>query len=931
MLLLAVICFHPQATAKTLWSQGLTEEEHISLLEQVTEDRLYTIAYQIAESYMQDYPEGPFLEKAHYYKARILDDSEAPPDKTLAEYQAFLTKYPESSYTAEIHGRIGSIHIKTGHYDEAISILESTLSQHETGAFRPVWYYRLGQAWFNKAEKNRQEQTENIEEMYHKASENFIKVDPLLLPLEDQPDYHYLKGWSYQYQKNIPAAEINFQAYLKVPQSHERASLVYYQMGINAQVQTQMANAQLFFDTIVSHYQDVKVYPAAVFRAAETRYIQHETLFSSQPGSSVHQETLELFQKYLETGDLTYQAVTYCRLGQLYQVAGDPAQATASYLKYLETGQGDYLGEAYFGLARIEVQINHPSEAIHWLVKAKKLNDARFHAGSATLLSQLYQQTRQVKKKIEYLSEAVNYSWWLPDQRNYFYLELAQTYFGQNQCSDTLRVLSQSPPFENVIRKAYSGYMQGKCLLEAGKTEEGVARLESVFSLLETPEPELRKSVFALLSTVYLKRKDYPLLVSTCEKQLLPFLPDDTERSSYYLYLGKVFIQAEKMAMAHEWLTKTDQGGISDQELEAVYLKSQLYLKNKEDTAAENLLLAAVKRQISESVWSIPILFELGQFYEQRQQWPKALSWFEATTRMQAKPPFEELHKQASERFNGVRNLLVSKEINELIAQKQWAPLSRFIQTELDTSRMEPTPTIIDILASAEREQKNWEGILNAYARLPGKTLSSVTALLNQGTAAMELKQYKKAETFYLQALSQIETQDPATQIYMIKQLGLLYQNQKRHEELVKVYEKLFPSVQSPTVQIQVAYLLGVTWLNSLKDEKKGLEWLEKTDQGGTSDEEMNALLLRVSHFTDSNKSIALLEKALPRNIPEKSQWFQMLHYQLGALYYAQEKWEKSLEYFQKVAKLKPVQGYEQYHKSAVELTTELKSRLKKK
>jgi hypothetical protein len=119
--------------------------------------------------------------------------------------------------------------------------------------------------------------------------------------------------------------------------------------------------------------------------------------------------------------------------------------------------------------------------------------------------------------------------------------------------------------------------------------------------------------------------------------------------------------------------------------------------------------------------------------------------------------------------------------------------------------------------------------------------------------------------------------------------------------------------------------------LNDLKREKLGMAWMEKVDEGGTSDEELYAVLGMVSFEIQQQKlddAGGRLRKTINRDVAETSPYFPQLHFQYAEVLQRKEEWKLALEQYRLVLKAPENANSQAYRATAKQRADEIQAYL---
>ncbi|MGK5091430.1 tetratricopeptide repeat protein [Deltaproteobacteria bacterium TL4] len=462
---------------------------------------------------------------------------------------------------------------------------------------------------------------------------------------------------------------------------------------------------------------------------------------------------------------------------------------------------------------------------------------------------------------------------------------------------------------------------------------------EKALAQLKETDTELREPLVLRLADLYLKEKAFQKVTKIYEKHLIPFLQNKPKQQQYAFYLGQVYYHSlQNVESSRLWLKKVDQGGTEEIEINALLFLSQVESNSQNFEQAIQILSELILRKPSEQRWFVPIHFQLAMIHLQKKEWDLAVTSLQAVVAFKTKSEEQQkLQLEATQRIQEIKQFRIQQKLNTLVSAKAWKELSAFINENLKTRVLQSDPQVIDLLVLAESQQKNWQAVLNAYTLLSPKNLTHAKtpqSLAMQAQAYEQLKDLQRAESLYLQALANLSPEDLDSRVFFIEKLGILYTLENKLTEKVKIYEENYPRLK-PQHQQHFAYVIGSTLVQLLPPEaykkvtpqQDARNWLIKADQGGTSDEELEAIFLLANLDSKANqisRASQMLENLAKRNIPQKSPWYLLIHFHLGRLYHYQEKLQLAQKEYDLVAKTAPPPEFQKEHQTAIQLSKEI-------
>ncbi len=467
-------------------------------------------------------------------------------------------------------------------------------------------------------------------------------------------------------------------------------------------------------------------------------------------------------------------------------------------------------------------------------------------------------------------------------------------------------------------------------LINWAQVEEKLEHLEKSKALYEraltlgTPiDLTLRESIVARLADSYLKDGDYQNYSRIYEQYLMPHLTDATIRQKYALALGSIYYDPlQEYNKARKWLQEVDQGQVTDLEIEAIQKLSAIEEAEGNITQAIQILDDLTQRPLEKTQWHLSINDQLGSLHEGQKQWGKALEKYRIVAAHSTVTNESEkaIQKNAQKRIQEIEKSLDREKLDRFIEEKAWQQVGQLIQDGLKKKNFLPSHELYEILVYAEFQRENWKGVLSAYEKWgkfdPSKT-KSFNALLAQGEASEKLSNDKLVKKFYGDALKLVPVKDLQNRIFLTERLGEIYEKEKNYKKVVELYEKAYPFLKDHKNQIAFSYKIGGYYQTQLKQRSPARRWFAKTDKGGTSDEELSAILNLVETETKPEISIKMLARLASRPISKKNDWYIVINYKLGDFYEKQADYSKAIIAYNRVSKAKPSKQYGEFQQAA--------------
>ncbi|MBF0287763.1 MAG: outer membrane protein assembly factor BamD [SAR324 cluster bacterium] len=450
---------------------------------------------------------------------------------------------------------------------------------------------------------------------------------------------------------------------------------------------------------------------------------------------------------------------------------------------------------------------------------------------------------------------------------------------------------------------------------------------EKALAIFPTSNLDLREQITSHLADLFLQDEDYQNHARVLEQYLMPYLKNEKNKQKYALKLGKIYYDPLKQYKnARKWLHQADQGEARDVDIEAGLILSSIEQAEGKIEQAIKTLDALSKRPLQRTKWNVPVHYQLAALHEQKKQWAQAVAKYQVVVKHSpvTQKSDKEIQKVAKSRIHEIESFLAKQKLDQLIQKKLWKEVSQLIKKGLKTKYFSASDSIFETLVFAENEQKEWEGVLDAYKQwkaFHSKKAENFEALLTQGQAADQLGLHKQTKLFYSKALNITPTKSLQTRIFLTKRLAAIYEDEKNYKEVVKVYEKTYPFLKSSQNQIHFAFTIASLYLTNLKQEKQARTWFKKADQGGIREEELSAIwqLAELDKEKEAAKATKLLAALASRPLSKNPQWYILINYQLAILYHTQEKWQKAKIHYDRVVKAKEVEKYQEHQQYAKE------------
>ncbi len=289
-----------------------------------------------------------------------------------------------------------------------------------------------------------------------------------------------------------------------------------------------------------------------------------------------------------------------------------------------------------------------------------------------------------------------------------------------------------------------------------------------------------------------------------------------------------------------------------------------------------------------------------------------------------------------------IKNFLAQRSFQQWIKKGEWAKVSKTIRQEVAANQRKLDDANFELLLYAENQKsgsKKYNGILDAYALLAtfhkNKTVT-VKALIDQGYAAEKLGGFRRAKGYYRKALIKTPDKNIKLVLQLTGELKRLYERSKDYKSLVRTYKRAYSALKKSSLPKKeyrtYAYLIGYHQSTHLKQNNKARIWLMRSDGGGSTSQELQAVFWVAKLDREANKpemAIKRLKELAGRKIPKNSSLYVQIHFELGTLYHFKEKWKSALRHYVLASKARAPKSLKQFQKAAKEKAQEIDNYLK--
>jgi len=495
-----------------------------------------------------------------------------------------------------------------------------------------------------------------------------------------------------------------------------------------------------------------------------------------------------------------------------------------------------------------------------------------------------------------------------------------------------------------------------------------------------------REPVVSWLDSHYRQNAQHQDLMQLWEQELPRYRKRPEQARLITFGLGQYCLEhLPQDGCGQRWLLETDDGGVSDVELEARLLLSQTEQSAGRIPEATQTLQPVVQRPLPSS-WKMHLHLQLANLYQQQQAWEQAEPHYTVVVSQPPtrRPPFPVARQQALVKLQEIRRYLSGQALQQLIAEEKWPQVEELIRqrlasgaqtldeetfkillhakqqqedwpgvtaliySEVHSGRQKLTKPLAEALLHAERQKSGkarWGGVLEAYALLEkhgSKHAATVPALVEQAQAAEKLGGRKRAQGYYARALAAAPPGKIKLRLQLIGELDRLYKREKNYGELLLLYEQGYTSLKDDKKrgpQRRQFAREAANMAERLKKPELWLEWLGRVDEGGRSDLELEAVYLQVQHFREIGHlktASTRLYRVLKRNLPLSSRWFTIFNFERAEVLQIRagntnelQFWKNSLKRYKLVLKGKKLKVTENLRKTSRKRAKEIEAYLK--
>jgi len=393
---------------------NLSEERFFIYIEKLVSDKLYSTARDYLDCVSKTDSDENFRFKAKKIQVEVLSKMEGNYLTQRFElYQELLKIKPDHPDADQFRFESGKIQFLQGRYQY---VEEALISISKGSKLFGISRNLIGRALFQRMidyqQRNLVMQARELSTKlisYHQAAiENKI-------PSEEARISNYELGYTFYRNKQFKEALPFWENFLELAESSKKTEDVRYSVAnIHHRQKNWLQAEQRYGEYANSGFNVPEEERAeATFWWGETAFqLEAEKLEKNLNNEFLAPEfvrkILPRYEKYLATNYDDHRALSFYRLGQLYQSIDQPQQAVAAYQQYLKTENEAFRQEANFELGMLYARQNEPKKALEQLLPFRNQEQYLKEQNFWTMLVQQYDALGNKTKAEQILRDAYN-------------------------------------------------------------------------------------------------------------------------------------------------------------------------------------------------------------------------------------------------------------------------------------------------------------------------------------------------------------------------------------------------------------------------------------------------------------------------------------------------------------------------------------------
>ncbi len=757
----------------------------------------------------------------------------------------------------------------------------------------------------------------------------------------------------------------NYQRYID-RNDNEHLALAYYRIGVLNRPYQSNKSISAFNEYISTN--DTKYLNEVLYQLGYL-YIEKK----------LHKNAINSFEEYLSEGYKTHVDEVQYQLGILFIKTKQPVKAIEVYKQYLAGGLKEHSAITQLSLGSLYLETKQPFLALTAFENARQYQQYQQNVELLKTLEVLYRETTTEEKYIKFMKDVAFDSKLSEEDRYKFQTQLFLKYYDQNNCEKFISELKKNPRYLKYSKKSNLDnwhqflFLRGSCHYGAQSWSKARADLrevrknrkyreQSVSMLLEAHKQlEDWKSITWELQDIFARKSPkmtidhYKLWIFSAQRRndtkrlerikiifdrWKASFPEDKENlNSLQIFITESKIQ--ELTIEENWKglsslirLEVEEGRIK---LEDHHFNQLLFAEKKMGNWLGILsayeLLKIYNRALSLTVLA---LIEQGKASENLGEIELSLKYYQQA--IEAKP----LNEEEQVKQNEIRQFLANRTFQDWIDREEWSKVTKAIQEEVKENKRILDDENFKLLLFAENQKTGkakYNGILDAYVLLEKydkeKTLT-LESQIEQGYAAEKLGGYKRAKNYYSRALKKAPDENVDLILQLVVELERLYERTKDHNSLVQIYERAYGALKKASRSKKdlrtYAYLIGYHKFFHLKQNKNARIWLLRSDGGGSSMQEIQAVywVAKLDQLAKKPEiAIKRLKELSGRKISIKSAVYVQIHFELGTLYHLKENWDSALKHYRFAARASAPEEFKKIQTAAEENAKEIADYLK--
>ncbi|MCP4750880.1 MAG: tetratricopeptide repeat protein [Proteobacteria bacterium] len=192
--------------------------------------------------------------------------------------------------------------------------------------------------------------------------------------------------------------------------------------------------------------------------------------------------------------------------------------------------------------------------------------------------------------------------------------------------------------------------------------DRALSNYQSAYRRLPEKDVETKLAVLEILIERYEQRKDFEKMVEFYQAAV-ESVDDGDRRSKLILRIADILItHLDRKQEARTWLVQLHNKGDQDINFSASSLLSELLIDEKDYTQAIDVLLELAQQPIEDTRWYSNVHFRLGELYQSRESWIKAIKHYDLVAKSARDNP---LKKEARIRMSNIKKYITQQKIEK--------------------------------------------------------------------------------------------------------------------------------------------------------------------------------------------------------------------------------------------------------------------------